>query len=335
MQGRSQPGADGGVGTLAAMKLAHVLGIAGRALVGIGLVILAFVAYQLFGTNLTESHSQQTLRQQFSTELRSAARRPAATTPTLRGTGGSTGPGAAGAATAPPPGNALAVIEIPSIGVDKIVVQGVAESDLRRGPGHYPSTPLPGQHGNVAIAGHRTTYGAPFYNLNELSAGDQIYLRTKQGTFDYSYERQFVVSPDATWVVSPTHDNRLTLTTCNPRYSASQRLIVVAALRGTVVPASPPATTPPATGTRGDAATASAQGGTSADLGGNIGSWAGAAGWGAGLLAACVLMWLAARVAGERAKRWRWLVYAAGTPAFLALLYLFFRNVSVLLPASI
>ena len=82
----------------------------------------------------------------------------------------------------------MATIRIPKIGVDKAVIQGVGVPDLKKGPGHYPSTPLPGQPGNAAIAGHRTTYGAPFYRLDELAPGDKILVATKQGHFEYKVE---------------------------------------------------------------------------------------------------------------------------------------------------
>src|SRR5581483_10360279 len=86
----------------------------------------------------------------------------------------------------PPTGAAVAIITIPKIGVDSAVVQGVGVSDLQKGPGHYPNSPMPGQPGNAAIAGHRTTYGAPFYRLDELTAGDQILITTWEGAFKYA-----------------------------------------------------------------------------------------------------------------------------------------------------
>ena len=121
-------------------------------------------------------------------------------------------------------------IEIPKIGVDKIVVAGVALSDLRKGPGHYPNTPLPGQLGNAAIAGHRTTYGAPFFRVDELAAGDEIIVTTVQGTFRYLVTEIKIVKPTDFSVLDPTPDATLTLTSCNPRYSSRQRIVVKARL---------------------------------------------------------------------------------------------------------
>src|SRR5207302_2511071 len=102
------------------------------------------------------------------------------------------------------------------------------------------NTPMPGQPGNAAIAGHRTTYGAPFFNLNELQPGDPIFVTTRQGRFRYEVRETRTVSPSQLSVLNPTPDNRLTLTTCNPRFSASQRLVVVSQLIGEAAEPSPP-----------------------------------------------------------------------------------------------
>lgn len=103
-------------------------------------------------------------------------------------------------------------------------------ADLKKGPGHYPGTALPGGSGNAAIAGHRTTYGAPFFRVDELEAGDPIFITIRGGRYRYDVSELKIVAPEDAWVLEPTEDNRLTLTTCHPRYSAAQRLIVVAQL---------------------------------------------------------------------------------------------------------
>ena len=104
----------------------------------------------------------------------------------------------------PPPGGALDHLVIPAIGLSRYVVQGVTETDLQMGPGHYPGTPLPGQAGNVGIAGHRTTFGAPFFRLNEVSRGDRILLTDTSGTtWVYSVVKQWVVPPADTGVLDP------------------------------------------------------------------------------------------------------------------------------------
>src|SRR5207237_6741427 len=117
---------------------------------------------------------------------------------------------------APGEGQAIGKIEIPSLNLSAFVVEGVADGDLHRGPGHYPGTPLPGQAGNAAVAGHRTTYGAPFFRLDELAPGDPIVITTRQGQFTYYVQTTKAVSPGDVSVVDPTPDNRLTITQGTP-----------------------------------------------------------------------------------------------------------------------
>jgi sortase A len=148
-------------------------------------------------------------------------------------------------------GDPLTRVVIPKLGVNAVVVEGTSAAALRAGAGHYPNTPLPGERGNVAIAGHRTTYGKPFNRLDELVAGDKIRLETPLATYHYVV----VPHPDevdgqcpngACWVTFPTDwsvvgtstDALLTLTTCHPKGSAAQRLILRAALEKTGPPRS-------------------------------------------------------------------------------------------------
>ena len=124
-------------------------------------------------------------------------------------------------------GDALTRLVIPALKVDTVVVEGTGASALRAGAGHYPNTPLPGEAGNVAIAGHRTTYGKPFANLDRLAVGDQIVLETPLGRHSYRVTRPpFVVANNDFSVISQTPGHILTLTTCHPKGSARQRLIV-------------------------------------------------------------------------------------------------------------
>jgi len=126
-----------------------------------------------------------------------------------------------------PVGHSLTRIRIPSIGLDTVVVEGATDSALRAGAGHYPETPLPCDGGNVAIAGHRTTYGKPFADLEKLQAGDEIFLDTPVGGCTYEVEEAaFQVDPDDVWVTDPTTDPKLTLTTCHPEGSARHRLVL-------------------------------------------------------------------------------------------------------------
>jgi len=131
------------------------------------------------------------------------------------------------------PGGALGYIRIPRIHLDVVFVQGVASQALQMGPGHYPGTPLPGQSGNVAIAGHRTTYLHPFWALDQLRPGDLILIQTREGSYTYAVQWQKAVLPTAMWVVAPTQHPSLTLTTCTPWFSASERLVI----RAVIVPA--------------------------------------------------------------------------------------------------
>ena len=140
-------------------------------------------------------------------------------------------------------GDPVTRLTIPSLGVETVVVEGTSPAALRAGAGHYPNTPLPGERGNVAIAGHRTTYGRPFNRLDELAVGATIVLETPVGTYTYEVvphpahvpnpcpnEACWITTPRDWSVVAPTDRPSLTLTTCHPKGSAQQRLIVRAAL---------------------------------------------------------------------------------------------------------
>jgi sortase A len=127
-------------------------------------------------------------------------------------------------------GDALGRLSLPRLGLDHVAVDGTRAADLRRGPGFYEGNPLPGTGGTVAIAGHRTTYGAPFRRLDEVRRGDRLVVTMPYGRFSYRVERTRIVGPDATWVVRRTDHERLVLTACHPLYSAAQRIVVFARL---------------------------------------------------------------------------------------------------------
>jgi sortase A len=127
-------------------------------------------------------------------------------------------------------GDAIGKLSIPSIGVSEYVVEGTDADNLRKGPGHYPDTPLPGQHGTSAIAGHRTTYGAPFRNLNKLKHNDRIVVELPYGTFVYRVDRTQIVDDSALWVTKRVGHDQLVLTACHPLYSAAQRIVAFARL---------------------------------------------------------------------------------------------------------
>jgi sortase A len=299
-------------------------------LVGCGLLLLLFVVYQLWGTGLIEARHQTTLRKEFEVELSHVK----ATETTLAPGGGtvplSDPPPPASARVPPAEGQPIGVIEIPNIGVDVVAVEGTSGNDLSLGPGLYYGSPLPGQLGNAAIAGHRTTYGGPFFNLNRLVNGDAIYVTTLEGRYHFTVTGVLVVDPTDIAVVAPTSFAELTLTTCDPPFSASQRLIVHARLVGLQAPPPPTSPAPPKT--------AKGKGGTTitrrvvtevVDLAGASGSWLGAVWWGLGCLAFGVLAWLVAR-----RRRRRWPIYLASLPVLLVLLFFFFEGISPIVPAS-
>ncbi|WP_320670183.1 class E sortase [Patulibacter defluvii] len=132
-------------------------------------------------------------------------------------------------------GEAAGRIRIRKIGVNKVVVFGTDHDDLTKGPGFYPSQPLPGAPGTAAIAGHRTTYGAPFRKIDRLRRGDPIDVELPYGRFRYRVLRLRSVTPDSVWVLRRRSYDQLILSACDPPFSAARRLIVFAKLeRGTV-----------------------------------------------------------------------------------------------------
>ena len=204
----------------------------GRTLVTLGLLILLFVAFQLWGTGIFTARAQDDMRAEFEHQLdrQHHRRRPSTTRDHApvddrprTSTDAAGRPGAAG--------DWIGTIKIPKIGVDKIFVEGTGRDDLKKGPGHYPGTPLPGQVGNAAIAGHRTTYGQPFFDLDKLEPGDEIVTTSVVGDLHVRRHRQAHRAARATRTSSTTPpDAQLTLTTCNPKFSARERLVIKAEL---------------------------------------------------------------------------------------------------------
>jgi sortase A len=128
-------------------------------------------------------------------------------------------------------GDAIGTIQIGAIGINDNIVQGTDTSSLEKGPGHYPQTGLPGLGQTVAIAGHRTTYLAPFRNINTLVPGDKIVVNMPYARFTYVVQYHRIVLPTALWVIDNVGYERLVLSACNPLYSAAQRIIVFARLQ--------------------------------------------------------------------------------------------------------
>lgn len=192
----------------------------GELFITFGIVVLLFVTYTLWGTG-RYTQSQQTslaerLEERWSEPVSAAA--PAVTREKVR------------------LGDGLALIRIPKFGKKYrfVIVEGVSPADLRRGPGHYPKTALPGRVGNFVVSGHRTTYSAPFNQVDRLKPGDEILIDTRSTQYVYRVTGSRVVAPTRVEVTAPVpfHPGRkpkkklITLTTCHPKYSAAQRLIV-------------------------------------------------------------------------------------------------------------
>jgi sortase A len=238
----------------------RVIRIVGWTSIVAGLLILGFVAQQLFVTTWFAQQNQAALAEEAQTHFDeaeiteveyvppSSVVSAGETTTTLPS--GAVTPGAGGSQTdagaplvpkkrtilvesQPKLGTAFAIIRIPKI--DRLkdgwtVVEGVRVRDLRNGAGHMPKTPLPGEPGNAVISGHRTTYGAPFHELDTLDPGDLIEVETALGTHTYAVRETIIVRPTELWVTEPRDGAWLTLTTCNPKFSSRQRLIVFAEL---------------------------------------------------------------------------------------------------------
>ncbi|MEJ5946754.1 class E sortase [Pseudokineococcus basanitobsidens] len=216
----------------AASAVATVLG---ELLVTLGVLLLLFTAWQLWWTDVVADRAQAQT---------TAALVEGWSAPTSVGT---SGPGA-GPTSAPPPaqtdpgpGEAFAVVHVPRFGPDwqpRPLVEGTGVEELQEGVGHYPGTALPGEVGNVAVAGHRNTYGRPFHEIAELRVGDPVVLETAQGWFVYRATTHEVVRPDQVQVVAPVPgrpdavptERLLTMTACHPIASARERYVQHAVL---------------------------------------------------------------------------------------------------------
>ena len=205
----------------------------GEIMITLGLILLLFTFYELQVTGLVTAREQGRL----SDDLASSWAEPSPSR------GQSAGAGTVAAEpTEVALGSGLAVLRVPRLGdfndSPPVVVEGVSVEDLKKGPGHIPGTAMPGEVGNVVLSGHRTTYGQPFNAFGELRPGDAVVLETRDTWFTYRVTGSEIVSPDAVEVTYPvpgdptaTPTKRLlTMTTCHPKYSAKQRLIIFSEL---------------------------------------------------------------------------------------------------------
>ena len=211
-------------------RVRGAVGIVGELLITAGVVVGLFAVYTLFWTGVETANQQEALDEQFSSAGREAE--PGAS-PERQPAPEDSGP-------EPLSGDAYARLTIPRLGDSWswIVVQGVDLDTLTRGPGHYPDTVDPGEIGNFAVAGHRATYGEPFANLDQVQVGDEVRVERAGLMHTYAVTESFITDPSDTDVLLPVPGRSgveadeavLTLTTCHPRWSSSERLIVHATL---------------------------------------------------------------------------------------------------------
>lgn len=199
------------------------MGVIGELLITLGVVLLLFVAYQLWWTNVVADRAAD----QAAIALQESWTRPPTTT------GGE--PQGAGEPV-PAMGDSFALMYIPRLR-DKVwgtpVLESVELPDLARGIGHYPQSQMPGKLGNFAVAAHRATNGEPFRDIDRLQVGDKVFVETRNAWFEYTLQRDRIVSPQATWVIDPVPGSPsadptqrlITLTTCNPRWASTSRWI--------------------------------------------------------------------------------------------------------------
>ena len=335
------------------MRLWRVVGAIGRTMIAAGAILLLFVAYQLWGTGLSTAQAQERLADELARKQQALAAVTTTSTTTPVADPGVTTTTQAGLAelgqlpdvqaqlaAAPPPGlgDPLGRVNIPKIGSDFIYVEGVDLSVLQDGPGHFPSTPFPGQAGNAALAGHRTTFKAPFNRIDELVPGDTITIDSLQGRFTYEVLPQpdprggpdighFIIRPDETWILDQTEgENTLTLMACHPKYDLKERIVVKARLIDTPAPPTPRSVEATADGD----ATAIADLGTTSLTGNQPEARTAAIAW--ALLALAV--WFVAWALTKRFRRARWPIWIGGFVVFCVPLFFAFDNVNKLLPAG-
>lgn len=204
----------------------HRVQILGWTLIWSGLFVFGYLGWQLYGTDLVNAGVQEEAAEDLGETL--AESEPERE---LVDAGETDLPEAV--AWYPedpgPQGEPFAFLTIPTLGIEDLVLyEGVDTETLKKGPGHMGSTPLPGQPGNAVISGHRTTYGRPFFDFDLLETGDRVEVESSSGTHVYEVREMLIVAPTDVWVTDPRPGGWLTMTTCNPKFSARERLIVVA-----------------------------------------------------------------------------------------------------------
>ncbi len=271
-----------------------LIGWTGAVVTAIGVFLALFAAYLFLFTPLQASRAQQKLLSELHGQAGLAA---------LTG-------------KIPPEGKAVAILDIPALHLDQVVVEGTSATDLTAGPGLMPGSALPGTPGNTVIAGRRYLYGKPFSALGSLKRGETLQVVSSYGTFTYRVTGTHVVEPGQPDPVAPTADNRLTLVTSNASLAPSARVVAEASLVSLPVDVHVSAIGLPPLSERA--------------LSGDSGSFVPAILWGLALLAA-----LATTVRLYRRWRKTWPIYIMTTPVLLALAVLVFQNLAHLMPATL
>ncbi len=287
-----------------------LVGRVGSITTTIGVLLFLFIVFEFVVSDLSEARSQRALLGEFRSVMSGGAF--VAPPPDAIGQ-------EQAEVTAPPrpaAGDPVALLQIPSLGIEKVVVEGSTAQETKQGPGHLMGSPMPGEVGRVVLAGRRTTYGAPFARIDELSGGDDVVLTTPKGRFTYEVDEVRTIDAGSPDVLAPDQSsNSLILTTSNPEYLASERLVVIASLQGD--PVSLPERQPMVVGE---------------DMTGASGDtrslWLILV-WTQVLIAALVGTWMLYR---------RWparIAYLITTPIALALVFLLFENLDRLLPSTL
>ena len=264
--------------------------IVSRVVTAIGILALLFVAYELFGTSIGEARTQTKLLSAWQTQLQ-------------------TNPNAV-----PALGDPVALLEIPRFPSQDVVVQGVRSTDLQKGPGHDPGSPMPGQVGNAVIMGHRTTYGGPFRDLSQLQRGDSITVFTAQGRFQYTVLSTRVTT-GTPLIATTTELGYLTLITSDATFGGSRQVQVLAQL--VTQPLTPTSEIQMAVG--------AVRNGSGADPL----AYAPVLLWGELFAAVLVIAWVLYR-------RWSpWATHLITSPILIALMFLLFSSIDRLLPRTL
>jgi sortase A len=259
-------------------------------------VLAAFMSYELWFSGLLESRSQAALLRQFKASL------------LLDDTN---------ALNTPPQGAPVGVYQIPSIGAEQVIVQGIGSDDTKKGPGHDPSTPGPGQAGNVVIVGRELTYGGPFRHLGSLNPGDSIIVTTRQGQFTYKVTSNTTTSLGDPKPLARSTDSLMTLITADSGFGPPDERVVVAKMttQGLQAPGPIPLNPPGVVA------------GKSTELNGR---------WGPILLWGELFAIVLAIAIYLYRQRWnRAVTYLITTPLLIALAVLFFRAIDTLLPPTL